>query len=90
MYGETIHSAPRWKSGGTVGPHQDCILLDNGSDEPGVKGLEITRAHLFFLFKEEEKVYPCALIHNFWKMYTDPDPDNGMWVIEPEFTADGS
>lgn len=90
LYGETIRSAPRWKSGGTVGPRRDCIFLDNGSDEPGVKGLEIARAHLFFSFEEEEQVYPCALIHNFRKTYTDPDPDNGMWVVEPEFTADGS
>ena len=90
MYCETIRSAPRWKSGDTVGPRRDCIFLDNGSDEPGVKGLEVARVHLFFSFEAEEHVYPCALVHNFHKTFMDPDPDNGMWVVEPEYAMDGS
>ena len=90
MYCETIRSAPRWKSGGTTGPRRDCVFLNNGSDEPGVKGLEIARVCLFFSFEAEEQVYPCALVHHFHKTYTDPDPDNGMWVVEPEYVADKS
>ena len=90
MYCETIYSAPRWKSGGAVSPRRDCILLDNGSDELGVKGLEIAQVHLFFSFKADEQVYPCALVHNFRKTYVDPDPDNGMWVVEPKYTTDKS
>ena len=90
MYCETICSAPRWKSGGTVGPRRDCAFLNNGSDELGMKGLEIARVHLLFSFETEEQVYPCALVHNFQKTYTDPDPDNGMWVVEPGYATDGS
>lgn len=34
---------------------------------------------------------PCALVHNYFhKMYTGPDPDNGMWAVEPEYLADES
>jgi hypothetical protein len=53
-------------------------------------GLEIARVFAFFSFEAEEQVYPCALVHNFCKTYTGPDPDNGMWVVEPEYVADGS
>lgn len=90
MYCETIRSTPRWKSEGSVGPRRNCIFLNNGSDEPGAKGLDVARVHLFFSFETEEEVYPCALVQNFHKMYTDPDPDNGMWVVEPEYVANGS
>ena len=90
LYRETIRSVPRWKSGGATDPRRDCIFLDTGSDEPGVKGLEIARVNLLFSFEAEERVYPCALVHHFYKTYTDPDPDNGMWIVEPEYTTDGS
>ena len=90
MYRETIRSVPRWKTGDTTGPRRDCILLDNGSDEPGVKGLEVARVHLLFSFEAEERVHPCALVHNFHKTYTEPDPDNGMWIVEPECAANES
>ena len=64
MYAETICSTRRWKSGdGAAGPRRDCILLNNGLDEPGVKGLDLARVHLFFSFETEEQVYPCALVH---------------------------
>jgi hypothetical protein len=91
MYSETIRSTRQWKSSdGTVGRRQDCVFLDNGSGELGVRGLDIARVHLFFSFETEEQVYSCALIHNFHKTFTDPDPDNGMWIVEPEHVADGS
>ena len=28
-----------------------------------------------------------ALIHHFCKSFNDPDPDNGMWIIEPDFDS---
>ena len=90
MYHETIRSAPKWKSGGTVTPRRDCVFIDNGSDEPGIKGLDVARVYLFLSFEIEGTVYPCALIRNFHRIFTEPDPDNGMWVVEPEHNEDGS
>ena len=90
MYSETIRSAPRWKSGGATGPRRDCIFIDSDSDEPGMKGLEIARVFLFFSFEVDKRVYPCALVRNFQKTYAGPDPDNGMWVVQPEHATDGS
>ena len=90
MYRETIRSTLKWKSGSTITPRCDCIFIDNGSDEPGVKGLDVARVYLFFSFEIEGKSYPCALIHNFHRMFTEPDPDNGLWVVEPEYNQNGS
>ena len=33
---------------------------------------------------------PCALVHNFHLTFTDPDPDNSMWVVEPTYGENGS
>ena len=90
MYREMICSTPRWRSGGVVSPRRDCIFLDNGSDEPGVRGSDIARVHLFFSFATKEQVYPCALVHNFHLTFADPDPDNGLWVVEPTYDESGS
>ena len=90
MYRETIRSAPRWKSGDTVTSRYDCIFVDNGSDEPGVKGLDVARVHRFLSFETGGQVYPCALIHNFNRTFLEPDPDNSMWIVELEYNVDGS
>jgi hypothetical protein len=44
---------------------------------------------MFFSFTLEEEVFTCALIHEFCKVFTDPDPDNGLWILEPDFNRDG-
>ena len=49
MYRETIRSTPQWRSGGSVSPRRDCVFLDNGSDEPGVRGSDVAQVLLFFL-----------------------------------------
>ena len=90
MYRETIRSTPRWKSGGSASPRRNCVFLNNGSDEPGVRGSDVAQVHMFFSFSTEEQVYPCALVHNFHLTFTDPDPDNGMWVVEPTYNENGA
>ncbi|KAF8217294.1 hypothetical protein K438DRAFT_1914649 [Mycena galopus ATCC 62051] len=50
---------------------RDTILIDVGS--PTMGGLVIGRVHLFFSFVFAERSYEYA-----------PDPDTGMWVVEPE------
>ena len=48
LYRETIRCSPRWQTGGIVAHRRDCIILNTGSDEPGMRGLDIARVHLFF------------------------------------------
>ena len=49
-----------------------------------MRGLEIARVHLFFSFEAGGELFSCALIHEFCKSFNDPDPDNGMWIVEPD------
>jgi hypothetical protein len=53
-----------------------------------MRGLEIARVHLFFSFEVGDDLFSCALIHEFSKSFDDPDPDNGMWIVEPDIDRD--
>ena len=54
----------------------------------GKRGLDIVRVYLFFSFKVGDNVFSCALIHQFCRSYDDPNPDNRMWIIEPDIDKD--
>jgi hypothetical protein len=89
LYRETIRSTPRWTTSGITAPRRDFVLLKAGSDMEGVRGLNVARVHLFFSFSLGEESFECALIHEFCKSFTDPDPDNGLWIFEPDYSNDG-
>ncbi|KAF9790878.1 hypothetical protein BJ322DRAFT_998750, partial [Thelephora terrestris] len=89
LYREMIRSTPKWKTSGIIAPRRDCVLLHTGSDMPGARGFEVARVHLFFSFALEEEVFECALVHEFCKSFDDPDPNNCMWVFEPDYDRDG-
>ena len=40
---------------------------------------------LFFSFSFYNKPHHCALVHWFSVFGDRPDPDNGMWVVTPNF-----
>ena len=52
-------------------------------------GLDVAHVHLFFSFELGDELVSCALVHNFSKSFAEPDPDNGMWVVEPDFNSCG-
>ena len=52
-----------------------------------MRGLDIARVHLFFSFEVGDEAFSCALVHHFCKSFDDPDPDNGMWIVEPDFDS---
>ena len=90
LYRETIRSTPRWLTSGITAPHRDCVLIATGSAVAGVRGLEVARVHLLFSFVLKDQVFECALVHEFCKSFTDPDPDNGLWIFEPDLAEDRS
>ena len=89
LYRETIRCTPRWRMGDVIAPRRDCILLNTGSDTPGMRGLDVARVHLLFSFEAGDELFSCALVHHFCKTYGDPDPDNGMWIVEPDLDRKG-
>ena len=88
LYRETIRSTPRWQTNGITAPRCDCVLIATGSDVAGVRGLEVARVHLFFSFVFRNEEFQCALVHEFCKTFADPDPDNGLWIVEPDLSPD--
>ena len=54
-----------------------------------MEGLDIAHTHLFFSFELGNELFSCALVHHFSKSFGRPDPDNGMWTIEPDIDDDG-
>lgn len=63
--------------------------MNTASEAPGMRGVDVARVHLFFSFELAEEVFSCALIHEYCKTFDDPDPDNGMWIVEPDLNRDG-
>ena len=89
LYHETIRSTPQWQTGDIVAPRRDCVLLNTDPDVPGMRGLDVAHVHLFFSFELGNELFSCALVHHFSKTFDEPDPDNGLWVVEPDFDRDG-
>ncbi|KAJ7242405.1 hypothetical protein B0H12DRAFT_1326085 [Mycena haematopus] len=81
MYRERIRSNPRWHGYA----RRDTVLVDVGGAVMG--GIIVGRVMLFFSFDFAEREYQCALVHWYVPVGDQPDPDTGMWVVEPEFFA---
>ena len=90
MYHETIRATPSWNRGEIPGPRYDCVLISNGlGSEPGLNGLLVARVLLFFSFIIDGELHQCALVHWFSTFGHQPDPDNGMWVVTPDYFGRG-
>ena len=89
LYHETIWCTPQWQMGDIIAHQQDCIILNTRSDAPGMRGLDVARIHLFFSFEVGGEFFSCALVHHFCRSFNDPNPDNSMWVVEPNFNCNG-
>lgn len=89
MYREVIRSTPFWPRGDFPGPRRDCVFVDVGNSENvGMEGLLVARIYLFFRFSYGGINYPCALVH-WYSMSDEPEPDTGLWVVQPETTHQG-
>lgn len=82
MYQERIRSTPSWHGSG---PRHDTVFVEiDGDQDHGMLGMAVGRVLLFFSFKFEGVVYPCALISWFMPIGQEPDPDTGLWLVEPQ------
>ncbi|KAF8191847.1 hypothetical protein K438DRAFT_1970227 [Mycena galopus ATCC 62051] len=79
MYRERIRSNPHWHGYA----RRDTVLINVGG--PVMGGIIAARALLLFSFAFREKEYECALVHWITPVGAAPDPDTGMWVVEPEY-----
>ena len=78
---ECIHAVTSWRG---YKPQYDCILVNTNKHAPGMLGLNVAWAKLFFSVTVNHKKYPCALVH-WYSLVGDSFNENiGMWVVEPD------
>ncbi|KAK1222162.1 hypothetical protein PQX77_015008 [Marasmius sp. AFHP31] len=84
MYYEHIRSSPSFRQ---MHPRRDTVFVQINPDQAVIKGMVVARILMFFSFKYLAATQPCALVD--WYVPSDdaPDPDTGMWVVEPEYVG---
>lgn len=82
MYRERIRSNPNWHR--AYGRY-DTVFVETDPDLQGMPGMVIARVFLFFSFTWRDRIYPCALVHWYSQVTDHPDPETGMWVVQPEY-----
>ncbi|KAH9946685.1 hypothetical protein B0H21DRAFT_808643 [Amylocystis lapponica] len=85
---ERIRATPVWR--GDPAGRYDCVYVDKNEAQHGFRGLHVGRVRLFLSLRHQTISYPCALIEWFVPISEEVDPNTGMWIVEPEFDADGS
>jgi hypothetical protein len=83
---ERIHATSNFRGDSRY----DCVFVETDSMAPGMRGLDIARVFQFFSFNYRDVFYPCALIRWYSRVGDGPDEDTGMWIVEPQFSPDGS
>ena len=87
MHRERICANASWSTGhrfDTV-----FVALEDAGARP-MCGMLVARVFLFFSFSDcYETDIPCVLVTWFINTANEPDPDTGMWVVEPELDPDG-
>ena len=86
MYRERIYSTPIWRG---AAPRYDTVFIDTDPELPGMRGMTVGRVFLFFSFTFQDVHYPCALVHLYSTVGTEPDEDTGLWVVKPRYEANG-
>ncbi|KAK7684223.1 hypothetical protein QCA50_012547 [Cerrena zonata] len=86
MRREHIRATPTWRKGPS---RYDCVFISaNGED--GFRGLHVARVRLFFRFRVDNQTHECALVEWFSHYGNEPDEETGLWIVTPDFDADGS
>lgn len=85
MRRERIRSNPSWRG---MYARYDTMLIETNAELDGMPGLAIGRARLLFSFRFRDRTHACALV-DWFDSYKEPDDITGMWVVRPEFQANG-
>jgi len=86
MHRERIRATPSWRSGPA---RYDCVFVQHDAAAQGMRGLHFAHVRLFFSFRHQGSVFPCALVQWFSVVGENPDELTGMWIVEPDFDTRG-
>ena len=74
--------------GDIPGPRYDCVYIaKHEAPNAGMGNLRVARVHSFFSFDYEAETHSCALVHWYRLWRGEPDRDNGMYIVQPEFIS---
>ncbi|KAG2153474.1 uncharacterized protein EDB93DRAFT_1248739 [Suillus bovinus] len=65
----------------------DCVFVITDPDNHGMGGMDVVRVMAFFSLRHHGRRIPCAVIRWFNRVGDAPDPDTGMWIVKPAFSA---
>lgn len=82
MYSERIRSTPLWQRSHS---RYDTVFVETDHESPGMLGMAIGRVFLFFSFTYMQTEHSCAFIHWIDRTDAQPDPETGLWVVNPEY-----
>ncbi|KAG1857467.1 hypothetical protein F4604DRAFT_1589831 [Suillus subluteus] len=84
MKREHIHACPLWRN---EHARNDCVFVITDPNARWMWGMDIARVMAFFSLSQNAKWVPCAVVCWFNRVGDAPDPDTGMWMVKPAFTA---
>lgn len=89
MIRERIRATPTWQGGPS---RNDCVFVYKTDEADillqGFRALHVARVVLFFSFKHNGTVYPCALVQWFRQVGDAPCPHTNMWMVERAWEED--
>lgn len=67
--------------------HWDTVFVSLDKSQPGMQGMLVAHALLFFLFYDPylNKEIPCVLVNLVIPQGDNPDEVTGMWMVCPEY-----
>jgi hypothetical protein len=86
MHRQVIRSSRSWRNGPA---RHDCVFVEHDATLPGLRGLYVAQVILLFSFTYQQVYYPCALVRWFDIIGDHPCSNTGMWMVEPEYNAQG-
>ena len=80
MHREHIRATPSWRCGAA---RYDTILVDTDDSPNSINGMEVARVLCFFSFPFLNKTNPCALVHWYKQIGSQPDNATKLWMVCP-------
>ncbi|KAG1722011.1 hypothetical protein EDB19DRAFT_1859531 [Suillus lakei] len=79
-----IRACPLWRNECV---RNDCVFVITDSNARGMLGMDVAHVMAFFSLRQHGRPIPCAVVCWFNEVGNAPDPDTGMWMVKPAFSA---
>lgn len=84
MRRQRLRAMPRWRKDGA---RYDCVFVEKDSLIQGMRGLDVCQVLIFFSFRFQGNLFPCALVRWFKPVGDAPCENTGMWIVEPQIAT---